>query len=78
MLTVNCLYIHLLVIICMYLFIYLFKCSLYLSVNVFSAKVVIEDAVFTSPIGDGTVIILGYRSHAKVQLFAGQREYFHF
>ena len=71
---------HLLVIIFIYLFIYLFICSLYLSVNVFSAKVVTEDAVFTSPTRDGTVIILafGYRSHAKVQPFAAQREYFHF
>ena len=43
-----------------------------------SAKVVIEDAVFTSPTRDGTVIILGHPSHAKVQPFAGQREYFHF
>ena len=61
-----------------YLFIYLFKWSLYLSVNAFSAKVVIEDAVFTSPTGDWTVIILGHPSHAKVQPFTGQREYFHF
>ena len=44
---------------------YLFKCSLYLCVNVFSAKVVIEDAVFTSPAGDWTVIILGHPSHAS-------------
>ena len=30
---------------------------------------------FTSPTGDGTAIIRGHPSHAKVQPFAGQREY---
>ena len=42
------------------------KCALYLSVNVFSRKVLIRDTIFTSPTGDGTAILLGHPSHAKV------------
>ena len=42
------------------------KCALYLSVNVFSTKVLIRDTIFTSLIGDGTTILLGHPSHAKV------------
>ena len=42
------------------------KCALYLSVNVFSTKVLIRDTIFTSPTGDGTAILLGHPSHAKV------------
>ena len=49
-----------------------------LSINVFSSKILIEDTIFTSPTGDGTAILCGLPSHAKVQLFAGQREYLHF
>ena len=56
-----------------YLFIYLFKCSFYSSFNVFN--VLIEDAVVTSPTGNGTVAIIGHPSHAKVQPFVGQRPY---
>ena len=42
------------------------KCALYLSVNVFSTKILIRDTIFTSPTGDGTAILLGHPSHAKV------------
>ena len=49
-----------------------------LSINVFSTKILIEDTIFTSPTGDGTAILCGLRSHVKVQLFAGKREYLHF
>ena len=49
-----------------------------MSINVFSTKILIEDAIFTSPTGDGTAILCGHPSHAKVWLFAGQREYLHF
>ena len=42
------------------------KHALYLSVNVFSTKVLIGDTIFTSPNGDGTAISRGHPSHAKV------------
>ena len=42
------------------------KCTFYLSVNVFSTKVLIGDTIFTSPNGDGTAILRGHLSHAKV------------
>ena len=54
------------------------KKALYLSVNVFSTKVLIEDTVLTSPTGDGTAILRGHPSHAKVDPFVGQRQYLHF
>ena len=54
------------------------KKALYLSVNVLSTKVLIEDTIFTSPNGDGTAILRGHPSHAKVQPPAGQRKYLHF
>ena len=38
----------------------------YLSVNVFSTKVLIGDTIFTSPTEDGTSILSGHPSHAKV------------
>ena len=38
-----------------------------MSVNVFSTKALIEDTIFTSPTGDGTTILRGHPSHAKVQ-----------
>jgi len=38
----------------------------YLCVNVFITKVLIEDTIFTSPTGDGTAILRGHPSHAKV------------
>ena len=34
--------------------------------------------IFTSPNGDGTAILRGHPSHAKVQPPAGQRKYLHF
>ena len=37
----------------------------YLSVNVFSSKVQIEDTIFTSPTGDGAAILRGHPIHAK-------------
>ena len=43
--------------------------ALYLSVNVqpvFSTKVLIADTIFTSPSGDGIVILHGHPSHAKL------------
>ena len=43
------------------------KNALYLSVNVFSKKVLIGDTIFMSPTGDGTAILRGHPSHAKVQ-----------
>ena len=54
------------------------KMALYLSVNVFSKKVLIGDTIFTSPTGDGTAIVLGHPSHAKVLPLAGQMQYLHF
>ena len=54
------------------------KNALYLSVNVFSMKVLIGDTIFTSPNGDGTTILRGHPSHVKVQPPAVQREYLHF
>ena len=42
------------------------KKALYLSVNVFSTKVLIVDTNFTSPNGDGAAILRGHPSHAKV------------
>ena len=44
-----------------------------LRVNVFIKKVLIRDTIFY-----GTAILRGLPSHAKVYLFAGQREYLHF
>ena len=40
--------------------------KLYLSVNVFSTKVLIENSILTSPTGDGTAILRGQPNHAKV------------
>ena len=56
----------------------LLKKALYLSVNVFSTKVLIGDAIFTSPNGDGTAISRGHLSNAKVSPLAEQRKYLHF
>ena len=39
--------------------------ALYLSVNVFSTKVLIGDTTFTSPTGDGTAIFRGHPSHGR-------------
>ena len=56
----------------------LLKKALYLSVNVFSTKVLIGDAIFTSPNGEGTAISRGHLSNAKVSPLAVQRKYLHF
>ena len=55
-----------------------FVCALYLNVNVFSTKVLTGDTILTSPTGDGTVILRGHPSHAKVSPSAVQGEYLHF
>ena len=36
------------------------------------------DTIFTSPTREGTTILRGHPSHARVQPFAVQREYLHF
>ena len=54
------------------------KQSTYLSVNVFSTKVLIRDTIFMSPNGEGTTILRGHPSHVKLSLLAVQREYLHF
>ena len=54
------------------------KNALYLSVNVFSTKVLIGTLYFTSPNGDGTAILRGHPSDAKVSPLAVQRKYLHF
>ena len=54
------------------------KNALYLSVNVFSMKVVTGSTIFTSPTGDGATILHGHPSHAKVQPLAVQKEYPYF
>ena len=51
--------------------------QLNLSVNVLNTKVLIVDTIFTSP-GDGTAILRGHSSHAKVQPLEVQRDYLHF
>ena len=42
------------------------KNALYLSVNVFSTEVLFGDTILTSPTGDGTAILRGHPSRAKV------------
>ena len=42
------------------------KCTFYLSVNVFSTKVLIGDTIFTSLNKDGAAILRGHPSHTKV------------
>ena len=42
------------------------KKALNLSINVFSTKVPIGDTIFKSPTGDGTAILRGHPSYAKV------------
>ena len=46
------------------------KNALYLTVNVFSTKALIGGTIFTSPTGEGTAILPGHPSHAKVQPLA--------
>ena len=50
----------------------------YLTVNVFSSKVLTDDLVFTPPIGGRAAILRAHPSQAKVLPFAGQRQYLHF
>ena len=55
--------------------------ALYLSDNVFSAKVLIGDTIFYVSNWrqeGGTAILRGHPSHAKVSPLAVQREYLHF
>ena len=52
--------------------------QLHLSVKVFTAKVLIVDTIFTSPAGDGTAMLRGHPSHAKVQPLEVQRDYLRF
>ena len=40
--------------------------ALCLSANVFSTEVLIGDTISTSPTGDGTAVLRGHPSHAKV------------
>ena len=56
------------------------KNALYLSVNVCITKVLIRDSdnIFTYPTGDEAAFLRDHSSHAKVQPFAGQRQYLHF
>ena len=42
------------------------------------AKVLTGDTIFTSPKGDGSAILRGHPSHAKVQPLEGKRKYLHF
>ena len=52
--------------------------QLHLGVNVFTTKVLIVDTIFTSLTGDGTAILRGHRSQAKVQPLEVRRDYLHF
>ena len=54
------------------------KNALYLSVNVFSTKVLIGDTVLTSPTGDGSAILGGHLSQVEVWPIPGQRQYLPF
>ena len=46
------------------------KNALYLSVRVFTTKVLTGDTIFKSPTGNGTAILRGQPSHAKVKAYA--------
>lgn len=46
------------------------KNALFLSVNVFSTRVLIKDAIFMSPTEDRATILRGHSSHVKVWLIA--------
>ena len=52
--------------------------TFYLSVNFCSTKVQIECTFCSFPNGDGTAILHGHLSHAKVQPFAGWRQHLRF
>ena len=49
-----------------------------MSDNVFRTKALTGDSIFTSPTREGTAILRGHPSQARVQPFAGQRECLHF
>ena len=55
------------------------KNALYLNVNVFSTKVLINDTIFTfsSREGTATLLIINHPSHAKVLPFTGRKKYFY-
>ena len=52
--------------------------QLHLSVNVFTTKLLTVDTIFRYPTGDGTAILRGHPSHAKVQPLEVQRDSLHF
>ena len=52
--------------------------ALYLSVKLFSTKMLTGDTIFTFPTGDGTAILRGHPSHAKLSPLVVQRKYLHF
>ena len=49
------------------------KNRLFLTVNVFSTKVVLEDTIFNCATGDGSAILRGHQDHAKVSSFCRAR-----
>ena len=50
----------------------------YLSVNVFSKKVLIGDTIFTSPTEDGTAILRGHLSYGRSSHLRGKGSTFIF
>ena len=54
------------------------KNALYLSVNVFSTKVLIGDINFSPQLETGPPFLRGHPNHVKVKPLAVQREYLHF
>ena len=55
------------------------KKTLYFGINVFSMEALTGDTIITFPNGEGTAILRGHLSHAKVQPPAGQGKlYLHF
>ena len=56
---------------------YVTKKALYVSMYL-ARKYHLGTLYFTPPNGDGTAILRGHPSHAKVQPLSGQREYLHF
>ena len=51
---------------------------IWLSMYLALTKVLIGDTIFTCPTVDGTAILRGHPSHAKVSPFSGQRQFLHF
>ena len=52
------------------------KNALYVSVKVFSTKVLIGDTTFTSPTGDGTAILRGHPSYPSAKGLCSFPSYF--